>query len=70
MDDCKEAPDLNEYSALSMVRFYPLPHYTNAPSEKAVEKIIEKYSSELNLMPFSNSQVIMVNGNTTRVETV
>jgi dipeptidase E len=40
LDDCKEAPELNDYSALSIVEFYPLPHHTNFPFKKAVEKII------------------------------
>lgn len=63
MDDCKKAPELQDNSALSIVKFYPLPHHTNFPFKKAVEKIISKYDSELKLIPISNSQVITVNGN-------
>ncbi len=43
-----------------MVDFYPLPHYSNFPFKKTVERIIEKYSSDLKLCPISNSQVILV----------
>lgn len=62
MDNCKKAPDLKDNSALSIVKFYPLPHHTNFPFKKAVEKIITKYNSKLKLIPISNSQVIMVKG--------
>lgn len=68
MDDCKKAPELKDFSALSILKYYPLPHHTNFPFKKSVEKIISKYDSELKLMPFSNSQVILVNGNKTRIE--
>lgn len=68
MDDCKKAPELDSFSALSLVDFYPLPHHTNFPFKKAVEKIIAKYESELKLYPISNSQVILVNGEIVTVE--
>ncbi len=63
MDECKKTPELKDYSALSIVKFYPLPHHTNFPFKKAVEKIISKYDSKFKLVPISNSQVIIVNGN-------
>ncbi|GAE85775.1 Type 1 glutamine amidotransferase-like domain-containing protein [Bacteroides reticulotermitis] len=62
MDDCSEAKDLEDFSALNIVDFYPLPHHTNFPFKKAVEKIIAKYETELKLYPFSNSQVLFVDG--------
>lgn len=62
MDDYRKAPELNELSALSMVNFYTLPHHSNFPFKKTVEKIIAQYGSKLKLVPISNSQVIMVNG--------
>lgn len=68
MDDCKAASDLNAFSALNIVDLYPVPHHTNFPFVKAVEKIISKYSSVLNLYPISNSQVILINGDDVRVE--
>ena len=67
MDDCKKAPELKDNSALSIVKFYPLPHHTNFPFKKAVEKIIAKYDSELKLIPISNSQAIIVNGNNIKI---
>jgi dipeptidase E len=60
MDSPKKAPELNSFSALGVVDFYPLPHHTNFPFKKAVEKIISKYESELKLYPISNTQVILV----------
>ena len=68
LDDCKKAPDLESFLALNIVDFYPLPHYTNFPFKKAVEKTIAKYESELTLCPISNSQAILVNGTEMKVE--
>ena len=69
LDDCKKAPNLETFSALNIVDFYPLPHYTNFPFKKAVEKTIAKYESNLTLYPISNSQAILVNGTDMKVET-
>jgi dipeptidase E len=60
MDDPVAAVDLENFSSLNIVPFYPLPHYTNSPFKKTVEKIISKYESALALKPISNSQVILV----------
>ena len=68
MDSPKKAPELNTFSALNLVDFYPLPHHTNFPFKKAVEKIISKYESELKLYPISNTQAILVNGVNVTVE--
>ena len=69
MDSLKKAPELDTFSALNLVEFYPLPHHTNFPFKKAVEKIIAKYDSVLKLYPISNTQVILVNGESVTVET-
>jgi len=68
MDDCKKAIELSSYSALKAVDFYPLPHHTNFPFKKSVEKIIAEYGKKIKLMPISNSQVITVKGNTVKIE--
>lgn len=60
MDDVKKAPNLTEFSGLNVVDFYVIPHYTNFPFEKTVEKIIEDYSSKLDLSPISNKDAILV----------
>lgn len=60
MDDVKKAPNLTEFSGLNLVDFYVIPHYTNFPFGKTVEKIIEDYSSKLNLSPISNKDAILV----------
>jgi len=70
MDSPKKAPDLDTLSALNLVDFYPLPHHTNFPFKKAVEKIISKYESGLKLYPISNTQVILVNGEFVTVENI
>ena len=63
MDDLKAASNLQSFSALSAVDFYPLPHHTNFPFEEAVEKILADYAEKINLCPISNSQAIAVVGN-------
>lgn len=68
LDDYKKASALESFSALNMIDFYPLPHHTNFPFKKAVEKIISEYESGLKLTPISNSQVILVNGENIKVE--
>lgn len=69
MDDCRVAAELETFSALNVIDFYPLPHYTNFPFKKAVEKIIAKYETELNLYPISNYQAILITGENVIVET-
>ena len=64
MDDYKIATGLDSYDALHVVEFYPVPHYTNSPFKKAVEKIISKYEAKITLNPISNSQAILVKADT------
>ena len=60
MDDCQKAPELTSFESLSLIDFYPVPHHTNFPFKKAVEKIISKYEEVLPLLPISNTQAISV----------
>ncbi|GHT41342.1 putative peptidase Lmo0363 [Bacteroidia bacterium] len=69
MDNPKAAPDLNgDFSALSVLDFYIVPHCTNFPFKKAAEKIVAAYSETLDLRLISNNQVIVVDGD--KVETL
>lgn len=61
LDDPSAAPSLESFSSLGVVDIYPLPHYTNFPFKEAVDEIIARYKSTLNLCPISNAQVIIVN---------
>ncbi len=63
MDSVKKAPDLVEFDALGLVDFYTVPHYTNAPFKKIAQKIVDNYSSTLNLAPISNDDAILVDNN-------
>ena len=67
MDSPKKAPELIQTKGLSVVDFSPLPHYTNAPFKKTVEKIIEENRDKYDLKPISNDQLIVVEGNDFRV---
>ena len=69
-DSIKKAPELKSFDALNVVDFYPLPHHTNFPFKKAVEKAIAKYENELKLYPISNSQAILVDGDEVKVESI
>ncbi|WP_418187242.1 peptidase E [Aliarcobacter lanthieri] len=67
MDSIEENINLKNFDALNLVDFYVVPHHTNFPFIENVEKIIEIYSSKLNLKPISNDEVILVNGDEIRV---
>ena len=67
MDSVKKAPGLENFSALGLVDFYTVPHCTNFPFRKSVEKIIVQHSNLL-LYPISNKDAILINGDEVRVE--
>lgn len=60
LDSVKKAPELTSYEGLGFVNFYTVPHHTNAPFKKAVERLIDKYDSSLVLRPISNKQAITI----------
>jgi dipeptidase E len=63
MDNPKAAPDLNgDFTGLSVVDFYVVPHCANFPFRKAAERIISEYSDKHDLRPISNNQAIAVAG--------
>jgi len=69
MDSPKAAPDLNgDFSALSVVDFYIVPHYGYFFFKKAIEKTLNEFSDTLDLRPISNDQVIIVDGE--KIETL
>lgn len=61
-DNFLVALQLKTFEALNIIDFYPVPHYKNYPLREVVERIISKYGTELPLVPFSNSQAILVIG--------
>lgn len=61
-DNSLVALQLKTFEALNIIDFYPVPHYKNYPLREAVERIISKYGTKLPLVPFSNSQAILVIG--------
>lgn len=67
MDSIEKAPDLQNFSSLGMVDFYPVPHYTNFPFVKSVEKIIAQYQGILELYPITNAQAISVENKNVKV---
>ena len=68
MDSVKKAPELVNFDALGLVEFYTVPHYTNIPFKKSVQKIVAHYSSVLNLSPISNNEAILVENDDVRIE--
>jgi dipeptidase E len=69
MDDPSLAPALHgDFSALSIVDFCVVPHFTNVPFKKAGKRIVNLYGDTLDLRPISNSQAVIVDGDT--IETV
>lgn len=61
LDSPDEAPELDTFKGLDVIDVYPLPHHTNYPFKKAVEQVLAN-NSALNLLPFSNKQVICITG--------
>lgn len=68
MDSVKKAPELAGFDALGLVEFYTVPHYTNPPFKKITRKIVDNYSSTLNLSPISNKEAILVEHNEVKIE--
>ncbi len=68
MDSVKKAPDLVSFDALGLVDFYTVPHFTNAPFKKVAQRIVDNYSSDLNLSPISNNEAILVENNLAKTE--
>lgn len=64
------APHLNTYEALNIIDFYPVPHYKNPPLQEAVDMVISQYGAELPLVPFSNSQAILIIGKEMQIVSV
>ena len=59
--DCKEkAPDLTDFIGLGLTDFYVVPHYKNWEMGKSADKIIEMYTSSLDLKIISDNQAILV----------
>ena len=70
MDSTAKAPNLRDYDALTLTDFYTVPHHTNMPFKKTVERIIEQYGATHALRPISNKQAILVNGDTAVTENI
>jgi len=70
MDSVKKASELTGFDGLGLVDFYPVPHYTNSPFKKAVEKIIEMYGDSLALKLISNHQVILTENGKWQIESL
>ncbi|OMF14201.1 peptidase S51 [Paenibacillus amylolyticus] len=67
MDDRKFAPDLESYCALNVIDFYPVPHYGCFPFVESTGKVLQEYQSELPLVPITNVQAIVVEGDQFRI---
>lgn len=61
-DNSLVAPNLRAFDALDVIDFYPVPHLEDESLMEGVEKIIAKYDEKLQLVPFSNSQAVLVMG--------
>lgn len=61
-DNLIVSPNLRTFDALDVIDFYPVPHLNDESLKEGVEKIIAKYDEKLQLVPFSNSQAILVIG--------
>lgn len=60
MDDENLAPGLTEYSALSMVDFFVLPHWKEFPFEESSQQTAAAYDGQLKLLKLTNQQAVLV----------
>ena len=70
MDNIKKAPELQSLTALNLLDFYVVPHYNNPPFEECTQKMLDCYSQNLNLIPISNNELIMVADTSVKIERV
>lgn len=68
MDDKNLAPSLTEYSALSMVDFFVLPHWKEFPFEESSQQTAAAYDGQLKLLKLTNQQAVLVTGHTNVIE--
>ncbi|EMB79090.1 Peptidase E [Streptococcus mutans 5SM3] len=68
MDDKNLAPGLTEYSALSMVDFFVLPHWKEFPFEESSQQTAAAYDGQLKLLKLTNQQAVLVTGHTNIIE--
>lgn len=68
MDDKNLAPGLTEYSALSIVDFFVLPHWKEFPFEKSSQQTAAAYDGQLKLLKLTNQQAVLVTGHTNVIE--
>lgn len=65
MDNREHASHLQSDNGLDIVDFYIVPHYQNYPFVQASEQIIQHYA-HLNLLPLSNQEAVIIEGNEVR----
>lgn len=70
MDNAEKAPNLKNFDALGLIEFYIVPHYKNFPFQKSSQKIIDTYSGDLELLPISNNEAILVEGDNIKIEKI
>ena len=68
MDNAEEVLNLKNFDALGLTEFYIVPHYKNFPFQKISQKIIDTYSDDLELLPISNNEAVLIEGNKINIE--
>lgn len=61
MDDKTVAPELTDYSALSVFDHSVLPHLGEYPFETSSRETLERYQYSLKLIPLNNHEAVLVN---------
>lgn len=67
MDDKGVAGELSDTAALNEVDFYVLPHVGEEPFVESAQAILDTYEDKLNLLPLSNRQAVLVEGEEMKV---
>lgn len=70
MDDCAVAKDLSSYEGMNAIDFYPVPHVGCPPFVESAAQVMDEYQSTLSLVPITNSQVIIMDGDQYRISSI
>lgn len=67
MDNPEKAPDLSNYTGLGLVNFNVVPHYKNWEMGKSAERIINMYTTRLDLIVINDNQAVFVNDDEVKI---
>jgi dipeptidase E len=62
IDDPEDAPDIQGYEALDLIKFIPLPHFDREKYKAVFTKFLDDNKDKYPIVPFNDDQAILVRG--------